>query len=299
MGLFSETPDTAQVRRLGLGGFHVGKIPNAEEAIEVIHHAIDVGFQLLDNSWDYHEGESERRVGQALSIGGYRNDVLVMTKVDSRSYDGLMRQFDQSLERLQLGSIDLLQLHEVIRPTDAEDAVAKGAMRALAGLRDQGVVKHIGLTGHKDPRYLIDAVERAEAAGVHLETCQMPINAADVQANSFLAEALPFCRERGIEVLGMKPLGGGDFVGQDGVTAEELLRWTLSQPVSICITGCESIEQVDQAAAVLQNFTPMEDAERTALEQRLATLIDRGSLRESYKSSGDHDATNEHPDWLA
>lgn len=299
MGLFSETQGTEQVRRLGLGGFHAGKIPDAERAIEMIHHAIDVGFALLDNSWDYNEGESERRVGQALSVGGYRDHVLVMTKVDSRSYDGLMRQFAESLERLQLDGIDLLQLHEVIRPTDAEDAVAKGALKALKELRDQGVVKHIGLTGHKDPRYLIDAVDRAAAEGVELETCQMPINAADTRATSFREIALPACKQRGIEVLGMKPLGGGDFVGRAGVHAPDLLRWALSQPISVCITGCESIEQVDQAASVLQDFTVMGEPEQADLERRLAALIDVGDLAETYKSTGEHDATNEHPEWLA
>jgi aryl-alcohol dehydrogenase-like predicted oxidoreductase len=299
MGLFSDTADTDAVRRLGLGGFHVGKIADEERAIEMVHHAIDAGFELLDNSWDYHGGESERRIGRALSAGGYRDHVVVMTKVDSRSYDGVMRQFSESLERLQLDRIDLLQLHEVIRPTDAEDAVAKGAMRALKELQDQGTVKHIGLTGHKDPRYLIDAIDRAAAEGVRLETCQMPINAADVRATSFRDIGLRACVERGIEVLGMKPLGAGDFVGQGGATAPELLRWALSQPVAVCITGCESIEQVDQAVAVLQGFTPMEPDEQRDLESRLARLIDEGSLVESYKSTAEHDATNEHTDWLA
>ena len=158
------------VCRLGLGGFHVGWIEDADLALEIVWHAIDSGFALLDNSWDYNDGESERRVGRALARAGYRERVLVMTKIDSHSYDGVMRQITESLGRLGLDHIDLLQLHEIIRENDAKDAVARGALRAMVGLRDQGVVGHIGVTGHKDPHYLVDIIDRAAPAGIEFET---------------------------------------------------------------------------------------------------------------------------------
>jgi len=297
MALFSEF---AAVSRplLGLGGFHVGKPADSDLAVEIVRHAVDAGFALLDNSWDYHAGESERRVGRALQGDGYRERVVVMTKVNSHSYDGLMRQFSESLERLGLSSIDLLQLHEVIRPGDGDDAVARGAFRALEELHDQGVVGHIGITGHKDPGFLVDAVDRAAEVGVRIETVQMPINAADVHSNSFTRIGLPALRERGVEVLGMKPLGGGRLVESGLLKASELLRWAMSQPVSVCITGCESLDDVDQAIGIRDTLVPMSDEERTALETRTAQLLANGEIIEAYKTTDEHDGTDHHPEWL-
>lgn len=297
MFLFEGLPGAAP--RLGLGGFHVGKVPDPDLAVELVHHAIDAGFVLLDNSWDYHDGESERRVGRALAGGGWRERVLVMTKVDSRSYDGVMRQIAESLERLGLDRIDLLQLHEVIRPGDGADAVARGGLRALAVLRDQGVVGHIGVTGHKDPAYLVDIIDRAADAGVRIETAQMPINAADVHESSFTLAALPACRERGVEVIGMKPLGAGDLLADPSLSAPELLRWAMSQPVSACVTGCETVRDVDQAARVRNGFTPMGAAESEALERRAGAALQSRRVIEAYKTTPAHDATSRHPEWLA
>jgi aryl-alcohol dehydrogenase-like predicted oxidoreductase len=298
MGLFSASAETISVRRLGLGGFHAGAIEDADLAVDMIRHAVDCGFALLDNSWDYNDGESERRVGRALATGGYRDRVLVMTKVDSRSYDGVMRQFSESLERLAMSRIDLLQLHEVIRPGDGEDVVRRGGLRALAELRDQGVVGHIGITGHKEPHYMIDTIDRAAAAGVAIETAQMPINAADVRSHSFAKTALPACIERGVEVLGMKPLGGGRFVERGDLHAPDLLRWALSQPIAICITGCESLRDVDQALAVRDGFVPMSLEEQVVLELSAERLMHGRRFAEDYKTTALHDATIEHPEWL-
>jgi aryl-alcohol dehydrogenase-like predicted oxidoreductase len=298
MTLFQESPGTPGARRLGLGGFHVGLIEDADLALEIVWRAIDSGFALLDNSWDYNDGESERRVGRALARAGYRERVLVMTKVDSHSYDGLMRQVSESLGRLSLDRIDLLQLHEVIRATDADDAVARGALRAMVELRDQGVVGHIGVTGHKDPHYLVDIIDRAAEAGIELETAQMPISAVDVHMNSFTTIALPACRERGVAVLGMKPLGAGSFLAGGELAAPELLRWALSQSTAICVTGCESLADVDQAVKARDAFTPMTLEEREDLESRAARLLQSGRISEPYKSTDVHDSTDKHPAWI-
>jgi aryl-alcohol dehydrogenase-like predicted oxidoreductase len=296
VALFEEVPGRHE-RRLGLGGFHVGKIADADLAVEIVRRAVDSGFVLLDNSWDYLGGESERRVGRALAGGGYRDRVLVMTKADSHSYDGLMRQFSESLERLGLSSVDLLQLHEVIREADAAEAVEGGALRAMADLRDQGAVGHIGVTGHKDPRYLVDLIDRAAADGIRVETAQMPISAVDVHGMSFRRTALPACLERGVLVIGMKPLGGGDFVSGGDLTAPDLLRWALDQPTAVCMTGCETLEQVDQAAEA-RDSAPLTDGERAGLESLTARLLASGSIAETYKSTRIRDATSRHPEWL-
>lgn len=298
MAIFDDS-GTQGMRRLGLGGFHIGWIEDADLALEIVWHAIDSGFALLDNSWDYNDGESERRVGRALTRSGYRDRVLVMTKVDSHSYDGVMRQFSESLGRLGLDRVDLLQLHEIIRAADGADAVARGALRAMVELRDQGAVGHLGMTGHKDPRYLIDIIDRAAAAGIKIETAQMPISAVDALANvSFTRTALPACVERGVAVLGMKPLGSGRFVAGGVLAAPELLRWALSQPTAVCITGCETLSDVDQAVFVRDGFVRMTPEQSAELESRAAILLQVGRITEPYKTTDVHDSTDKHPEWL-
>src|SRR6202521_6031730 len=115
-----------QVSALGLSGSHIGspKVSSAE-AVRIIRAAIDGGLTFMDNSWDYHEGESEKRLGKALQ-GGYRSKAFVMTKVDGRTKQEAARQLDESLKRLRLDEIDLLQHHEVIRYDDADQLFASG-----------------------------------------------------------------------------------------------------------------------------------------------------------------------------
>ena len=119
--------------------------------MRIIRAAIDGGLTFMDNSWDYHEGESEKRLGKAL-LGGYRSKAFVMTKIDGRSKKEAAKQLDESLKRLRLNEIDLLQHHEVIRYDDVDRIFsAGGAMEALVAARQAGKIRFIGFTGHKDP----------------------------------------------------------------------------------------------------------------------------------------------------
>jgi aryl-alcohol dehydrogenase-like predicted oxidoreductase len=72
-----------KVSAIGVGGFHLGKIAEEKESIRIVRTAIDRGINFLDNSWDYNEGKSEIRMGQALK-DGYRDRAFLMTKVDGR-----------------------------------------------------------------------------------------------------------------------------------------------------------------------------------------------------------------------
>ena len=104
-----------RVSAIGLGGWHLG-FSNIDEglSIRIIREAIDRGVTFLDNSWDYNDGASERRMGKALR-DGYRSRVFLMTKIDGRSRAEAARQLEESLRRLETDCIDLVQHHEVIR----------------------------------------------------------------------------------------------------------------------------------------------------------------------------------------
>src|SRR3979490_2439920 len=141
-----------QVSMLGLGGFHIGNPGvHGREAIKIIRTAIDNGLTFMDNSWDYNEGQSELRLGKALE-DGYRQKAFVMTKIDGRTKKEAARQINQSLRRLKVDHIDLLQHHEVIRFDDADRIFAAGgAMEAFVAARKAGKIRLTGFTGHKEP----------------------------------------------------------------------------------------------------------------------------------------------------
>ncbi|HEX9016159.1 MAG TPA: aldo/keto reductase, partial [Chloroflexota bacterium] len=114
-----------KVSLVGLGGWHIGKPVDEREGIEIIRTALDNGINFMDNCWDYHRGVSEVRMGKALR-DGYRDKAFLMTKVDGRSREAATRQIEESLKRLQVETIDLLQFHEVIHGDDPDRIFAPG-----------------------------------------------------------------------------------------------------------------------------------------------------------------------------
>lgn len=287
-----------EVSCLGIGGHHIGIPEDAGVGIEIVRRALDGGLDFLDNSWDYHSGESERRMGLALQ-DGYRDKAFLMTKIDSRSADGARRQLEESLERLRTDHIDLLQLHEVIREDDADRAFAAGgAIEALAQARDEGLIRFIGFTGHKDPAIHLRMIYTGLAEGFVFDTVQMPVNAMDVHYRSFTQLAMPVCEQHDIGVIGMKALGNGHFPLHK-LTAEEYLGWSLSQPVSVLVTGCETLERVEQAIRLATDFKPLDDAQLERIESLTRASGAAQGRFELFKTSTMFDATTYSPQWLA
>jgi aryl-alcohol dehydrogenase-like predicted oxidoreductase len=286
----------ATVSVLGLGGFHLG-IPGSEaESVRIARTAIDAGVTFLDNCWDYHDGESERRMGKALR-DGYRDRVFLMTKVDGRTRDSATRQLDESLQRLGVDHVDLMQLHEVIRHSDPKRAFDEGAFEALDAARQAGKVRFIGFTGHKSPEIHLAMLDEAERRGFRFDTVQMPLNVLDAHFDSFEKRVLPRLVEKGIGVIGMKPMADGRIVQRGIATAEECLRYAMSLPVSCTITGCESVERVEQALGVARGFQPLAEADVEALLAKTASSGASGA-DEQYKTATNYDATSSNPSWL-
>src|SRR3954462_2430564 len=166
-----------QVSCIGVGGAHLGtKDVDEKLAIRIVRTAIDNGITFLDNSWDYHKGASEKRVGKALR-DGYRERAFVMTKIDGRSAESATEQLEESLKRLRVDSIDLVQHHEIIRYEDANRIFDKnGAQDALEKARKAGKLRYIGFTGHKDPGIHLYMLQVAQEHGAQIDTVQMPLN---------------------------------------------------------------------------------------------------------------------------
>src|SRR5471030_2642184 len=197
----------ARVSAIGLGGWHLGlKTVSEALAIRIIHAAIDRGINFLDNSWDYNDGASEIRMGQALR-DGYRQKAFLMTKIDGRSKSEAARQLDESLRRLQTDCIDLVQHHEVLRFEDPHRIFDdEGANAALVEAREAGKLRYIGFTGHKDPRIHLYMLECAAQHGFRFDAVQMPLNLMDAHFRSFGKLVVPELVRQDIGVLGMKSM---------------------------------------------------------------------------------------------
>lgn len=135
-----------RVSAIGLGGFHLGLAKDLDEAVRIIRSAVDRGINFLDNCWDYHAGESERRMGAALR-DGYRDQVFLMTKFDGRTRKSAAAQIDESLRRLETDHVDLIQYHENIRLEDPDRFFAPdGPLEAVMEAKKAGKVRFIGFT---------------------------------------------------------------------------------------------------------------------------------------------------------
>jgi aryl-alcohol dehydrogenase-like predicted oxidoreductase len=286
-----------KVSIIGLGGFHIGIQNNENTSIRIIRTAIDNGINFMDNCWDYNDGVSEIRMGKALR-DGYRNKVFLMTKIDGHTAQAATKQLDESLKRLQTDTIDLLQFHEVIRMTDPEKIFSSdGSMEALLAAKKAGKIRYIGFTGHKSPDIHLKMLQTAQKNGFLFDTVQMPLNIMDAQYNSFEKKVLPVALKNGIGVIGMKPMGAGTILKSNTVTPLECLHYAMTLPVSVVITGCESLTLLRQAFRAARTFNPLTEEKRSALLAKSAKVAIDGQY-ELYKTDTVHDGTAHNPQWL-
>jgi uncharacterized protein len=286
-----------KVSVIGFGGYHMGKQEDPAESIRLTRSAIDHGITFMDNCWDYNGGISEVRMGQALR-DGYRSKVFLMTKMDGRTKEAYNLQLEQSLGRLQTDVIDLIQFHEVIRMEDPDRIFAPGgALEAAVAAREAGKIRYIGFTGHKDPAVHLRMIAMAEKHGFHFDTVQMPINVMDAHFRSFTKEVMPIAVQQGTAVLAMKTFGDHFILDSKAVEPIEALHYSLSQPVSVVITGIDSMPVMEQALTAVKTFRPMTQEQITALLDRTRDAAADGRF-ELFKTTAHFDGTAANPKWL-
>lgn len=286
-----------KVSAIGLGGYHIGVPNDAQLGVRIVRTALDNGLNFLDNCWDYHAGESELRMGQALR-DGYRQKAFLMTKFDGRTKKAAAQQIEESLQRLQTDHIDLIQFHENIRMEDPDRFFAPGgAHEAMLEAKKAGKVRYFGFTGHKDPAVHLRMLDEAEKNNFHFDACQMPLNPFDAQFRSFQQQVVPILVKKGIAVLGMKSMGDGLLLKSGVVKPMECLRYALSLPTTTVITGCETTGILDQALHVARTFQPMSHAEEAALLAKTKGPAMSGRF-ELFKTTAQFDGTAANPQWL-
>jgi predicted aldo/keto reductase-like oxidoreductase len=286
-----------KVSIVGLGGYHIGIQADENESIRIIRASIDNGINFMDNCWDYNEGISEIRMGKALK-DGYRQKVFLMTKIDGQNKKTALEQMEVSLRRLQTDTIDLLQFHEMIRMEDADRIFAPGgAIEAVLDARKAGKIRYIGFTGHKSPAIHLKMLQRAFDEGFTFDAVQMPLNVLDSHYDSFEGKILPVLLKHHIGVLAMKPMGFGNILNSKTVSPAECLHYVMSLPVSVVITGCDTLPILEQALNAARTFCPLSAGQRSALLARTAQAAEGGKY-ELYKTDTRYDATSRNPHWL-
>jgi aryl-alcohol dehydrogenase-like predicted oxidoreductase len=236
-------------------------------------------------------------MGQALG-DGYRSKVFLMTKMDGRTKEAYNLQLEQSLGRLQTSVIDLVQFHEVIRMEDPDRIFASGgALEAAVAAREAGKIRYIGFTGHKDPAVHLRMLATAQKHNFHFDTVQMPINVMDAHFRSFTNEVMPIALQQGIAVLAMKTFGDHFILDSKTIEPIEALHYSLTQPVSVVITGIDSMPVLEQALKAVATFKPMAQGQVTALLDRTRDAAADGRF-ELFKTTAHFDGTAANPKWL-
>jgi aryl-alcohol dehydrogenase-like predicted oxidoreductase len=254
-----------EVTLLGLGGQGVIERRGREaDAIALIRHAVELGVNYFDTAVKY--GPSRDNLGRALE--GERDRVFLASKVHARDGDGAWRQLEESLKLLRTDRVDLLQIHDV-KPGDLEPVFSKdGVYGAMTRMREQGLVRYCGITGHTEPMVLHDAIRREP-----FDSVLMALNCADTYYLPFGTGLLTECNRQGIGVVVMKVLArgaifreGGMFHGPGVRTIDEAIHYVLSRPVSAALVGCDTIAQLEENVASARRFRPLAPDEMKRLE---------------------------------
>lgn len=252
-----------KVSRFTLGGYHM-RVGGVQSGIGIIHRAIDLGVTHFDSARGYHGGDSDATYGRALA-GGLRQRVILMSKSNKRDEASAMAELEETLRDMKTDYLDLWACHEVGSMEEVDAIFASnGAARAFRKAKQQGKVRHIGFTGHRDPEVHLRMMRETD----QWETVQLPINLVDPHYLSFLESVLPEARRRGMGVIAMKSNAMGTIRQKGIATIEECVRFTLSQEPDTLVSGVETIAQLEQNAGIVKDFHPMTKEEQDALLSR-------------------------------
>ena len=253
------------VRLFSLGGQATIERPDTDaESEAIINRAIDLGVNYIDTAAAYGRGISQIYIGRVMATR--RNEVFLATKTHRRSYDESMQLLEQSLESLQTDHLDLWQLHNLTTMEQLDQVFADdGAIHALEKARSDGTVRFLGLTGHANPDVLMEFMRRFD-----FDTILMALNPADKYHRPFMDELLPEANRRQMGVIAMKIPARGRIFRDGGLTSmEEALNWTMSQPISTVIVGCDTVAQLEENISVAANFQPLNSSQMVAIEAKV------------------------------
>ncbi|MGD2269484.1 MAG: aldo/keto reductase [Desulfobacterales bacterium] len=238
-----------EVNRLGFGGIPIQRA-DEDQAVETVRHAVEKGVDFIDTSRAY--TTSERRIGLALKQTD--NKVILASKSQKRTSDGIRGDLEKSLKRLQVEYIDIYQCHFVRDNAEYEQVISKGgALEALRKSKEEGLIGHIGITSHSLDlldRVLIDAL---------FETIMVCFSFLEPAARE---KIIPKALEKKVGVLAMKPFSGGVI---DNATLA--LKYALSHPGIVVLAGVEHKDLFDENWRLFQGSFELDEREKQEIEE--------------------------------
>lgn len=250
---------------------------------ELANAALDAGINYFDTAASYGSGQSETNYGKV--VAKRRNEIFLSTKTDKRSYDGAMKEMEESLKRLQTDHLDLWNIHGVNPGEDmASWEKPEGCLTAFRKMRDQKVIRFIGVTGHSDADTMNKAINMYQ-----FDTILTTFNPVP-RRKPFRELVLPNAVKKNMGIINMKVMGGGGgalAMGNPAITEvgkefprknwywdetphqvepATLIRYCLGFPISCCVIGMKSLKElsVNVAAAKMK---PLTREEQLSLEQ--------------------------------
>jgi len=287
------TEKAMPTRNLGRTGYRVGifslggqaaiEQPNNEAmAVPIVERALDLGVNYIDTAAMYGgPGRwSQKYIGEVMKRR--RNQTYLASKTHDRTRDGSLKLLDESLKLLNTDHLDAWQLHHIDSQNDVDQIFGKGgAIEALQQAKEQKMVRFLGVTGHRDPDFLIQCLERFP-----FDQILMALNAADKHHLSFMEKLLPLAVEKQLGIIGMKIPARGRILsswkpedhkqpGWEGpapfpgtLAMKDALYYVLSLPVSTVIIGCDSIAQLEENVQLARDFTPLSERQLASLTEK-------------------------------
>ncbi|MBK1878775.1 aldo/keto reductase [Pelagicoccus mobilis] len=278
-----------QVSMLGVGGYHIGWTTE-KDAQETIESAIEGGIRFFDTAEGYGKGESEIRYGKYLTPK-FRDNVFLMTKTNSKDAETARQHLEASLSRMKTDYLDLWQIHSLESPENVDQRVEAGLLEVLLKAKEEGKVRYLGFTGHRNPEAHLRMLEKSEALDL-FDTCQMPVNVMDPNYHSFVEQVTPVLQRRDIALLAMKTLADGRFFGMKAmpkrgaiwqtenpaiparISIMDALHFAWALPTSTLITGAENASLIREKIEMAKAFTAMSPEKRLDLVGRVADISD-------------------------
>ena len=294
------TRDGQKVTAFCLGGYHLGFTDNAKEAERMVERSMELGVRFYDNARKYHQGRSEEYMGRFLTPK-YRDKIFLMSKAPEKTGAGVRQQLDDSLKALKTDYLDLWQIHALQTPADVDKRMRAGVLEAFLEAKEQGKVRYIGFTGHRNPKTHLHFLDFLDKRGIELDTCQMPLNVCDPSFESFEKHVLPVLLKKEYGVIAMKTMAGGSMMGgridttpddirtkdiPDVVAKTELTHANLHQyvyalPVSSLCSGCRELHEIEKNIAVLNNLKNLSEGDKQQLVELAKPYA--GQVVENYK----------------
>lgn len=252
-----------KVSRIGLGtsALFWRLVPSEKHAEKLLEYAVQLGITYFDTAYSYGKNqESEKRFGKYLTPK-YRNKIFLVTKSRQRTYDGVMKEFEQSLKNLNTDYLDLYLMHALKNLEDIHTLSGpSGGFKAFQKLKEEGAIKNIGFSFHLWAEFSKLAFEEFDP-----DVVMCSLNAS--RDSNCEKHFLPLVMEKNTGVVAMKVTAANSLIGK--ISGQELVRYTLSLPVHVVNIGIDGFGTLESCVKLAKE-KPLSSAERNKLNKKLA-----------------------------